>query len=123
SGPNWLFDIDALTNSMNYKPVVVGNHSNDPLFSSSSKDSPDTGFKPSGEKEKKDDEDPGNESGNPTEGKDSEVPSTEEPKINQEKDDNINSTNNINIASDGVTPPKWGRSGIRISEVCYFSDQ
>ncbi|GKA18588.1 putative ribonuclease H-like domain-containing protein, partial [Tanacetum coccineum] len=23
SGPNWLFDIDALTNSMNYKPVVV----------------------------------------------------------------------------------------------------
>ncbi|GJT42359.1 uncharacterized mitochondrial protein-like protein [Tanacetum coccineum] len=28
SGPNWLFDIDALTNSMNYKPVVVGNQSN-----------------------------------------------------------------------------------------------
>nr|GFB81019.1 reverse transcriptase [Tanacetum cinerariifolium] len=22
SGPNWLFDIDALTNSMNYKPVM-----------------------------------------------------------------------------------------------------
>ncbi|GJV27490.1 putative ribonuclease H-like domain-containing protein, partial [Tanacetum coccineum] len=28
SRPNWLFDIDALTNSMNYKPVVVGNQSN-----------------------------------------------------------------------------------------------
>ncbi|GJS77738.1 putative ribonuclease H-like domain-containing protein [Tanacetum coccineum] len=28
SGPNWLFDIDALTKSMNYKPVVVGNQSN-----------------------------------------------------------------------------------------------
>ncbi|GKF60059.1 retrovirus-related pol polyprotein from transposon TNT 1-94, partial [Tanacetum coccineum] len=28
SGPNWLFDIDALTNSINYKPVVVGNQSN-----------------------------------------------------------------------------------------------
>ncbi|GJV52549.1 hypothetical protein Tco_1448290 [Tanacetum coccineum] len=27
SGPNWLFDIDALTKSMNYKPVVVGNQS------------------------------------------------------------------------------------------------
>ncbi|GJR36577.1 retrovirus-related pol polyprotein from transposon TNT 1-94 [Tanacetum coccineum] len=25
SGPNWLFDIDALTKSMNYKPVVAGN--------------------------------------------------------------------------------------------------
>ncbi|GJY68362.1 retrovirus-related pol polyprotein from transposon TNT 1-94 [Tanacetum coccineum] len=28
SGPNWLFDIDALTKSMNYKPVVAGNHAN-----------------------------------------------------------------------------------------------
>ncbi|GJS93453.1 putative ribonuclease H-like domain-containing protein [Tanacetum coccineum] len=28
SGPNWLFDIDALTKSMNYKPVIVGNQSN-----------------------------------------------------------------------------------------------
>ncbi|GJT13775.1 ribonuclease H-like domain-containing protein [Tanacetum coccineum] len=29
SGPNWLFDIDALTKSMNYKPVIEGNQSND----------------------------------------------------------------------------------------------
>ncbi|GJX20006.1 putative ribonuclease H-like domain-containing protein [Tanacetum coccineum] len=31
SGPNWLFDIDALTNSMNYKPVALQgrNQSND----------------------------------------------------------------------------------------------
>ncbi|GJZ87444.1 retrovirus-related pol polyprotein from transposon TNT 1-94 [Tanacetum coccineum] len=28
SGPNWLFDIDALTKSINYKPVVIGNQSN-----------------------------------------------------------------------------------------------
>ncbi|GJT51370.1 retrovirus-related pol polyprotein from transposon TNT 1-94 [Tanacetum coccineum] len=28
SGPNWLFDIDALTKLMNYKTVVVGNQSN-----------------------------------------------------------------------------------------------
>ncbi|GJX73694.1 ribonuclease H-like domain, reverse transcriptase, RNA-dependent DNA polymerase [Tanacetum coccineum] len=89
----WLFDIDALTNSMNYKPVV-GKEIN--LMSS-----PDAGFKPSGEEEKKDAEDPRNESGNSTERKDSEVPSTEEPRINQEKDDYINSTNNINTASDG----------------------
>ncbi|GJW52850.1 ribonuclease H-like domain-containing protein [Tanacetum coccineum] len=93
SGPNWLFDINALTKSMNYKPVVVGNQSNgsvgtkacdnackarveivpgkhyillplwtqDPPFSSSSKDSPDDGFKPSREEEKKDTKDPGNE--------------------------------------------------------------
>ncbi|GJR36249.1 ribonuclease H-like domain-containing protein [Tanacetum coccineum] len=123
SRPNWLFDIDALTKSMNYKPVVAGNQSNsststkacdnagkarmetmpgkeyillplsiqDPLFSSSSKDSPDVGFKPSGDKEKKDVEDPGNE--------DSEVPSTEEPRVNQEKDASVNSINTINTVS------------------------
>ncbi|GJU75065.1 uncharacterized mitochondrial protein-like protein [Tanacetum coccineum] len=28
SGPNWLFDIDALTKSKNYMPVVTGNQSN-----------------------------------------------------------------------------------------------
>ncbi|GJV44984.1 retrovirus-related pol polyprotein from transposon TNT 1-94 [Tanacetum coccineum] len=28
SEPNWLFDIDALTKLMNYKPVVAGNQSN-----------------------------------------------------------------------------------------------
>ncbi|GKB44800.1 putative ribonuclease H-like domain-containing protein [Tanacetum coccineum] len=28
SGPNWLFDIDALTKSINYKLVVAGNQSN-----------------------------------------------------------------------------------------------
>ncbi|GJT94460.1 hypothetical protein Tco_1089978 [Tanacetum coccineum] len=64
SGPNWLFDIDALTKSMNYKPVVAGNQSNGSAglpFSSSSTNSPDAGFKPSGEEEKKDAEDPRNE--------------------------------------------------------------
>ncbi|GKC91408.1 putative ribonuclease H-like domain-containing protein [Tanacetum coccineum] len=102
SGPNWLFDIDALTKSMNYKPVVAGNQSNsnaDTPLSSSLKDSPDAGFKPLGEEEKKDAEDLRNESGNPPEGKDSEVPSTEELRINQEKDASVNSTNNINNVS------------------------
>nr|GEU69651.1 hypothetical protein [Tanacetum cinerariifolium] len=81
SGPTWLFDIDTLTKSMNYKLVVTGNKSNgsagkarvetvpdkdyillplwtqDPLLSTSSKDSPGNGFKPSGEDEKKATED------------------------------------------------------------------
>ncbi|GJZ90740.1 retrovirus-related pol polyprotein from transposon TNT 1-94 [Tanacetum coccineum] len=29
SGPEWLFDIDSLTKSMNYEPVSVGNQTND----------------------------------------------------------------------------------------------
>ncbi|GJR52606.1 putative ribonuclease H-like domain-containing protein [Tanacetum coccineum] len=95
SGPNRLFDIDALTKLMNYKPVVAGNQSNGNAGTKAcndadSKSSPDAGFKPSGEEEKKDAEDPGNE--------DSEVPSTEEPRVNQEKDDNVSSTNNVNTA-------------------------
>ncbi|GJT02079.1 ribonuclease H-like domain-containing protein [Tanacetum coccineum] len=88
SRPNWLFDIDALTKSMNYKPVIVGNQSNgnagtkacddpaDLLFSQSSKSSPDAGFKPSRDDEKKVTREPG-------------------------KDDNVSNTNNVNTASDG----------------------
>ncbi|GJX87123.1 putative ribonuclease H-like domain-containing protein [Tanacetum coccineum] len=105
SGPNWLFYIDALTNSMNYKSVVARNQSNgnastkacddaDPPFYSSLKDSPNARFKPSGEKEKKDVEDPGNE--------DSEVTSTKEPSVNQDKDANVNNTNNIKTVSPTV---------------------
>ncbi|GKE98708.1 hypothetical protein Tco_0022059 [Tanacetum coccineum] len=75
----------------------------DLLFSHNAKDSPDAGFKPSGEEEKIDTEDPGNES--EALGKDSEVPSTKEPiedqRVNQELDASINNTNNINTASNG----------------------
>nr|GEU86705.1 hypothetical protein [Tanacetum cinerariifolium] len=115
SGPSWLSDIDTLAKSINYKPVIARNQSNgsagkaivetvpdkdyillplwtqDPLLSSSSKDSPSDVFNPSGEEENKDAEDLGNE--------DNEVLSTEEPRVNQEKDANVNNTNNINIVS------------------------
>ncbi|GKD86078.1 putative ribonuclease H-like domain-containing protein, partial [Tanacetum coccineum] len=126
NGPNWLFDIDALTKSLNYKLVVAGNQSNgiagikecenagkareviisgkdyillpfltqDSLFSSSSKGSPDAGFKPSGEEEKKDAKDLENE--------DTEVPNTEESRVNQEQDANVNITNNIVTVSQTV---------------------
>nr|GEU29719.1 hypothetical protein [Tanacetum cinerariifolium] len=61
SRPNWIFDIDALTKSMNYKPVVAGNQSNGSVGTKScdNVDSLGSGFKPSGEEEKKDAEDPG----------------------------------------------------------------
>ncbi|GJY01051.1 putative ribonuclease H-like domain-containing protein [Tanacetum coccineum] len=123
SRPNWLFDLDALTSSMNYKPVVVGNQSNgnagikvcdnagkarmetvpgkdyillsmwpaDPLFSQNPNESPDVGFKLSGEEEKNDTKDPENEN--------SKAPSTEESRVNLEKDANVNSTNTINNVS------------------------
>ncbi|GJS73803.1 putative ribonuclease H-like domain-containing protein [Tanacetum coccineum] len=74
SGPNWLFDIDALTRIMNYRSIVAGTQSNS--FA-------DDGSKPLCDDENKVDEDPR---------KDSES-------IDQEKDDNVNNTNNVNAVS------------------------
>nr|GEU43171.1 hypothetical protein [Tanacetum cinerariifolium] len=84
SGQNWLFDIDALTRIMNYKPVVTSTQSSgfvDP------KSSHDDGSKPSSNDGTKVDEDPRKES----ECKD------------QEKEDNVNSTNNVNTTGNVIT--------------------
>nr|GFB53896.1 copia protein [Tanacetum cinerariifolium] len=83
SGPTWLFDIDTLTKSINYKPIVAENQSNGCTGFTGA------GCKPSGKEEKKDAEGQGK--------KDSEVLSTEEPRINQENDENVNNTNKINV--------------------------
>ncbi|GJX85849.1 putative ribonuclease H-like domain-containing protein [Tanacetum coccineum] len=58
-----------------------------PPFFYSSKDSPDAGFKPSGEEEKKGTEEPRKEGGNLSE---------ESIRVYQEKDESVNSTNTIN---------------------------
>ncbi|GKC21858.1 hypothetical protein Tco_1024008 [Tanacetum coccineum] len=68
SGPDWIFDIDALTRTMNYEPIVAGTQSNG--FA----ESHDDGSKPSSDDGKKVDEDPR---------KDSEC-------NDQEKEDNVN---------------------------------
>ncbi|GJS82936.1 putative ribonuclease H-like domain-containing protein [Tanacetum coccineum] len=60
SGPNWLFNIYALTKSMNYKPVVAGNQSNGSagtnklVMSVVQRDSPVDGFKHQGKRKYKD---------------------------------------------------------------------
>ncbi|GKG23551.1 hypothetical protein Tco_0391587, partial [Tanacetum coccineum] len=72
SGPDWLFDIDALTGTLNYEPIVT-----DP------KSSHDDGSKPSSDDGKKVNENPR---------KDSEYK-------DQEKENNVNSTNNVNAPS------------------------
>ncbi|GKC15109.1 putative ribonuclease H-like domain-containing protein [Tanacetum coccineum] len=66
-GPKWLFDIDVLTKSMNYVPVVAGTNSNDSvdglLFDSSSKNASNDEPQPSSDDGKKDDECVSQESG------------------------------------------------------------
>ncbi|GJV42292.1 putative ribonuclease H-like domain-containing protein [Tanacetum coccineum] len=75
SGPNWLFDIDALTKSMNYKPVIVGNQSNGNVGTKACDDV--------GDNEKKVTEEPRKEGGDPS---------------NKNESDG-NSTNNVNTIS------------------------
>ncbi|GJW04283.1 putative ribonuclease H-like domain-containing protein [Tanacetum coccineum] len=135
SGPNWLFNIEALTKSMNYMPIVAGNQSNsnagtkacddvgkiesvpgkdyillslwpsDPLLSQSPKCSLNVRFKPSGDDEKKVTEEPGKESGDLS--KDSEC-------SDQEKDDNVNNTNNVNAASTNEVNDVGRKSSIEL---------
>ncbi|GJR25584.1 putative ribonuclease H-like domain-containing protein [Tanacetum coccineum] len=96
SGPDWLFNIDALTRTMNYEPIVAGTQSNsfaDP------KSSQDDGFKPSSDDEKKVDKDPRKES-----------------EFNdQEREHNVNSTNNVNAASTNKVNVVGGKTSIALS--------
>ncbi|GJT58503.1 putative ribonuclease H-like domain-containing protein [Tanacetum coccineum] len=67
NGPKWLFDINVLTKSMYYVPVVAGTNSNDlvdgSLFDSSSKNDSNDKPQPSSDAGKKDDKGVNKESG------------------------------------------------------------
>ncbi|GJS35575.1 putative ribonuclease H-like domain-containing protein [Tanacetum coccineum] len=51
SGPNWLFDLDALTKTMNYQPVYAGNQTNGSACTKSCQDAGKEGLKKVLEKE------------------------------------------------------------------------
>nr|GEW16247.1 copia protein [Tanacetum cinerariifolium] len=83
SGPNWMFDIDALIKTINYQPVVAGTQYN---RNAESKSSQDVGFKPSNNVGKKVNE----------------VLRHENECKYQEEKDNVNSTNRVNAVSSTV---------------------
>ncbi|GJU29532.1 putative ribonuclease H-like domain-containing protein [Tanacetum coccineum] len=103
NGPDWLFDIDALTRTMNYEPIVAGTQSNGFAGTKASdnadpKSSHDDGSKPSSDDGKEVDEDPRKQS-----------------ECNdQEKEDNINSTNNINVAGTNKVNAVGGKTSIEL---------
>ncbi|GJY40600.1 retrovirus-related pol polyprotein from transposon TNT 1-94 [Tanacetum coccineum] len=123
NGPNWIFDIDALTKYMNYEPVIVGNQSNgiactkacenagkarvETLHSKDyillpflTQDPPfSSSLKDSPDVRFKPSREEEKKDDEHLENEDSEVPNTEEPRVNQEQDESVNSTNNINIVS------------------------
>ncbi|GKD09162.1 hypothetical protein Tco_1188847, partial [Tanacetum coccineum] len=120
NGPNWFFDIDAQTISMNYKLIVVRNQPNGNAGTKENINAGQDGKKivPDQEyillpllttdlslfKSLQDSPDAGLKPSREeekmefknTENEDSEVLNTEEPRVNQEQDVNVNNTNNIN---------------------------
>ncbi|GJV93777.1 ribonuclease H-like domain-containing protein [Tanacetum coccineum] len=122
SGPNWLFDIDALTKSMNYKPVVAGNQSNGNAGTKACDDAGKarmetvpgkyyillplwTADPPFSQSSKSSPDDGFKPSGDDEKkvtkepGKEGGDSSKDSECSDQEKEDNVNNTNNVNAAS------------------------
>ncbi|GJW79344.1 putative ribonuclease H-like domain-containing protein [Tanacetum coccineum] len=94
-GPDWLFDIDALTRTMNYEPIVAGRQSN---FFTDPKSSHDDGSKSSSDDGKKVNEDLRKDS-----------------KCNdQEKEYNVNNTNTVNVAGTNKVNAIGGKISIKL---------
>ncbi|GJW30896.1 ribonuclease H-like domain-containing protein [Tanacetum coccineum] len=139
SGPNWLFDIDALTKSMNYKPVVTGNQSNSnagtkacddagkarmetipgkdyillPLWTADLPFSQSSKSSPDARfKPSGDDEKKVTEEP----GKEGGDPSKEDERDYQEKDASVNSTNNVNAANTNEVNVVCGKTSIELPD-------
>ncbi|GJY07594.1 ribonuclease H-like domain-containing protein [Tanacetum coccineum] len=130
SGPDWLFDIDALTRTINYEPIVVGTQSNGfvgtkasdnagqarketepvkdyillPLWTADPPYSQD--LKSSHDDESKPSSDDGK--------KVDEDPRKDSECNDQEKEDNVNSTNTINVAGTNKVNAIGGKTSIEL---------
>ncbi|GJY99732.1 retrovirus-related pol polyprotein from transposon TNT 1-94 [Tanacetum coccineum] len=115
SGPDWLFDIDALTRTMNYEPIVAGTQSNGFAGTKASDNAgqarkeiepvknyillPLWPVDPSYSQDPKSSQDDGSKPSS-NDGKKVDEDSRKDSKgIDQEKEDNVNNTNNVNAAS------------------------
>ncbi|GJR39672.1 putative ribonuclease H-like domain-containing protein [Tanacetum coccineum] len=130
SGPNWLFDIDALTKSMNYKPVVTGNQSNGNVGTKACDDAgkarmetvPDKDYimlllwtaDPSFSQSSKSSQDDRSKPSSDDVKKVDEDPRKDSENIDQEKDDNVNSTNTVNVASTNEVNVVGGKTSIKL---------
>ncbi|GJT45594.1 putative ribonuclease H-like domain-containing protein [Tanacetum coccineum] len=137
SGPNWLFDIDALIKSMNYKPDVAGNQSNgnagrkacddackakmETLFGKDYILLPLWPVDPLLSQSTKSSPDDGFKPSGDDEKKVTEEPgkeggdlSKEDKSNDQEKDDNVNNTNNVNAASTNEVNDVGRKSSIKL---------
>ncbi|GKA06224.1 ribonuclease H-like domain-containing protein [Tanacetum coccineum] len=118
SEPDWLFDIDTLTKTMNYKPIIAGTQSNG-FAGKKVSDNADQARKetkpikdyillplwtthpPFSQTQKSSDDDGFKPSSN-VEKKDNEDPRKESECNDQEKEYNVNNTKNVNIVSSTI---------------------
>ncbi|GJV57901.1 ribonuclease H-like domain-containing protein [Tanacetum coccineum] len=114
SGPDWLFDIDALTRTMNYEPIVAGTQSNGFAGTKASDNAgqarketepvkdyillPLWTADPPFSQDPKSSYDDGSKPSSDDGKKVDEDPRKDSECNDQEKEDNVNSTNNVNVA-------------------------
>ncbi|GJW33375.1 putative ribonuclease H-like domain-containing protein [Tanacetum coccineum] len=115
SGPDWLFDIDALTRTMNYEPIVAGTQSNGFAGTKASDNAgqarketepvkyyillPLWTADPPYSQDPKSSHDDGSKPSSDDGKKVDEDPRKDSKCNDQEKEDNVNNTNNVNAAS------------------------
>ncbi|GJR47543.1 putative ribonuclease H-like domain-containing protein [Tanacetum coccineum] len=130
SGSDWLFDIDALTKTMNYEPIVAGTQSNG---FAGTKASDNTGqarkeiehvnyyillplwtVDPPFSQDPKSSHDDGSKPSSDDGKKVDEDPRKDSENNDQEKEDNVNSTNNVNATSTNEINVVGGKTSIEI---------
>ncbi|GKC99037.1 ribonuclease H-like domain-containing protein, partial [Tanacetum coccineum] len=132
SGPDWLFDIDTLTRIMNYKPVVIGNQSNDNAGIKACDDAGKARMEIVPGKDyillslwtadlpfshdPKSSHDVGSKPSRDDEIKVDEDPRKDSESKNQEKEDSVNITNNVNAASTNEVNAVGGKISIELPD-------
>nr|GEW87493.1 ribonuclease H-like domain-containing protein [Tanacetum cinerariifolium] len=130
SGPDWLFDIDALTRTMNYELIIVGTQSNgfagakasDNAGQASKETEPIKDYillplwtaDPPFYQDPKSFDDDGSKSSSDDRKKVDEDPRQESECKDQEKEDNVNNTNNVNVASINEVNVVGGKTNIKL---------
>ncbi|GKC13231.1 putative ribonuclease H-like domain-containing protein [Tanacetum coccineum] len=132
SGPDWLFDIDALTKIMNYEPIVAGTQSNDFVGTKANNNAgqaikettivkdyillplwtADLPFS----QDPKSSQDEGSKPSSDAGKKVDEDPRKESECNDQEKEDNVNNTNNVNAAGTNEVNADGGKTSIKLPD-------
>ncbi|GJS16808.1 putative ribonuclease H-like domain-containing protein [Tanacetum coccineum] len=130
SGPDWLFDIDALTRTMNYEPIVAGTQSNgfagtkasDNACQARKETKPVKDYillplwtaDPPYSQDPKSSHDDGSKPSSDDGKKVNEDLRKDSECNDQEKEDNVNNTNNVNAASTNEVNAVGGKTSIEL---------